>query len=366
MQRLALLIGLLLGASIFTSHADPSKPPVRVAVIGLSHDHAFGFFPRLQGRGDIELVGIVETNLDLIERYATRFHLNRELFAPSLNQLLTRTNFQAVAVFTSPFEHRRAVEQCAPHGIDVMMEKPMAVSVEDARAMEAAAKAGGIQVVVNYETTWYPSTQAAHTLACGDNAIGDLRRFVVHDGHRGPKEIGCSTNFLNWLTDPVLNGGGALTDFGCYGADLITWFMGGERPLSVFAVTQHVKPEVYPKVDDDATIVITYPKAQGIIQASWNWPFDRKDMEIYGRTGYILAPGNDLLLVRKPGGAETKVVPPPLTGPEADPISYLVAVVRRELRPAGLSSLEINLIVTEILDAARESAQTGRRIELGQ
>jgi predicted dehydrogenase len=219
---------------------------------------------------------------------------------------------------------------------------------------------------VNYETTWYPSTQAAHTLACQDNAIGELRRFVVHDGHRGPKEIGCSTNFLDWLTDPQMNGGGALTDFGCYGADLITWFMKGRKPLAVFALTQQIKPNVYPKVDDDATIVISYPKAQGIIQASWNWPFDRKDMEIYGATGYVLIPTRDQLLVRKPGGQESRVVPAPLKSPDTDPVSYLVAVVRRDIKPAGLSSLEVNLVVTEILDAARESARTGKRIELSR
>ena len=77
--------------------------------------------------------------------------------------------------------------------------------------------------------------------------------------------------FLRWLTDPVLNGGGALTDFGCYGANLFTWLMGNVRPLSVSAVTQTFKPDVYPRVDDEATIVVTWPAAVGIIQA-WNCP----------------------------------------------------------------------------------------------
>jgi scyllo-inositol 2-dehydrogenase (NADP+) len=189
----------------------------------------------------------------------------------------------------------------------------------------------------------------------------------VHDGHRGPKEIGCSAAFLNWLTDPVLNGGGALTDFGCYGADLMTWLMDEQRPTSVFAVTQQIKPAVYPKVEDEATIVVTYPQAQGIIQASWNWPFDRKDMEVYGKTGYVLVPRHDLLRVRKAGGEESQLeLPPPASGPLTDQISYLAAVVRGEIQPSGLSSLEVNMIVTEILDAARESARTGKRVDLRQ
>jgi predicted dehydrogenase len=95
--------------------------------------------------------------------------------------------------------------------------------------------------------------------------------------------------FFDWLTDPVRNGAGALFDFGCYGANLMTWLMDGQRPIAVTAVTQHFQPNVYPAVEDEATILVEYPAAQGIIQASWNWPFDRKDMEIYGRTGQIFA-----------------------------------------------------------------------------
>ena len=183
---------------------------------------------------------------------------------------------------------------CAPLGIDVMMEKPFAIGMDDARAMAAAAAKGGIQLVVNYETTWYRSTQAAYGFVDGQRGIGEIRKIVVHDGHQGPASIGCSAAFLEWLTDPVKNGGGALMDFGCYGADLVAWLMQGQRPTSVFAVTQHLQPAVYPKVDDEATIVVTYPRAQAILQASWNWPYGRKDMEIYGQTGAVLLPGPQL------------------------------------------------------------------------
>ncbi|WP_317196170.1 Gfo/Idh/MocA family protein [Hymenobacter siberiensis] len=60
-----------------------------------------------------------------------------------------------------------------------------------------------------------------------DRALGDIRKMVAHDGHQGPKEIGVNAEFLAWLTDPVQNDGGALPDFGCYGADLMTWLMQG-------------------------------------------------------------------------------------------------------------------------------------------
>ena len=359
-----LLAICLLGSA--TVLAQPARPPVPFAIMGLTHDHAYGFIPRARSGPDLQLAGIVERNQELVEHYARVLNLPTNLFSPTLEALLARTNIQAVATFTSTFEHRSVVEQCAPRHIHVMVEKPLAVSIEDARAIAAAAKKGGIHVLVNYETTWYRGNQNAFTIVREQRAIGDVRKLVVHDGHRGPKEIGCSQAFLNWLTDPVLNGGGALTDFGCYGADLITWLMEGQRPISVAAVTQQIKPEVYPNVEDEATIVLTYPHAQGIIQASWNWPFDRKDLEIYGRTGYVLVPQRDLMRVRKAGAeeAELKLLPPPVPGPAADEVAYLASVVRGETLPSGLSSLEVNLVVTEILDAARHSAKTGQRVDL--
>ena len=354
----------LLGGITLPAVSAGSQPPLRFAIVGLVHDHARGFIPQALARTDVQLAGIVEPDQKLAAQYARLYHLDTNLFYATLDDLLARTNVQAVAAFTSTFDHRRVVEACAPRGIHVMMEKPLAVNLEHARAMAAAAKQGGIQLLVNYETTWYAGNQAAYDLVRKQNQIGDVRKIVVHDGHSGPKEIGCSPDFLQWLTDPVLNGGGALTDFGCYGADLMTWLMQGQRPTSVCAVTQHIKPDVYPKVEDEATIVLTYPKAQGIIQASWNWPYNRKDMEIYGQTGYVLVPRHDLLRVLKGKQPESEIPAAPLTGPNADPLSYLAAVVRGELQPSGLSSLAVNLIVVEILDAARESAATGKRIDL--
>jgi predicted dehydrogenase len=357
----------LFGAAIVTgvALAQDAKPPLHLAMAGLAHDHAFGFLPRLLGQTDVQLVGIVETNQDLIARYSKRFHLAPELFYSSLEDLFAKTNVQAVAAFTSVYDHAGVVETCAEHGIDVMMEKPLAANLEQAHAIEAAAQKSGIQVIVNYETTWYSGNQAAYKMVHDENKIGDIREMVFHDGHSGPKEIGCSTNFLNWLTDPILNGGGAINDFGCYGADIATWFMDGQKPLSVTAVAQQIKPNVYPKVEDTATIILKYPRAQVILQPSWNWPFNIKDMQIFGKTGYVMVPRSDTLLVRTAGmETETESTAPGLSGLEADPIAYLAAVVRREIKPSGQSSLGVNVTVIEILDAAHRSVNEGKEIHL--
>jgi predicted dehydrogenase len=357
---LALPLLCLSAARAFSLDA---APPVRLAIIGLVHDHVGGMLPNLAGRTDLQLVGIVEPNLKLASLYSEKYHLDPKLFFTTLDALRATTKVQAVATFTSTLDHRRVVEMCAPLGIDVMMEKPFAVSMDDARAMAAAARKGGIEVVINYETTWYRSNKSAFDVVHG-GGIGAIRKIVVRDGHRGPALIGCSPYFLEWLTDPVQNGGGALMDFGCYGADLVTWLMDGKRPASVFAVTQNLQPVLYPKVDDDATIVVTYPGAEAILEPSWNWPYGRKDMDIYGQKGALRLPDGNSIFLRIGDAPETPVPAPALASPNSDPLTYLAAVVRREIRPSGLSSIEVNMVVTEILDAARESARTGKRVDL--
>jgi predicted dehydrogenase len=338
--------------------------PLRLAIAGLVHGHVDGFLRAIKDRSDVQLAGIFDPDRALQREYEQRFGLSNSLFFTDLGAMLAQTRPEAVASFTSTFDHPMVVEACAARHIDVMMEKPLAASMEHAHAIQRAAERAGIRVIVNYETTWYPSHGAMWNLIKQSRTAGDIRKMVAMDGHEGPKEIGVGPEFLGWLTDPVKNGAGALFDFGCYGANLMTWMMDNQRPLAVSAMTQQIKPHIYAHVDDEATILVEYPKAQGIIQASWNWPFSRKDFEVYGEHGYAVAIGGSVLRVRPPGEEEQVRTPGALPPDERDSVSYLRAVVRGKVRPSGLSSLENNLIVTEILEAARESARTGRKIAL--
>jgi predicted dehydrogenase len=365
---LALLVFGVLAASSSASAQNPTH--IRVAVVGLNHDHIMGFLHTLPSHPEVELVGISEPDAALRQKYASRFHLADNLFFPTEAAMLAKTHPQAILVYTAVAGHRAAIEQAAPLHIPVMVEKPLATTVEDALAIQKLAQKYNIPVLTNYETTWYASNTAANNLLASGQ-IGELRKLVFHDGHRGPKEIGVSPEFFKWLTDPKQNGGGALFDFGCYGVDLTTWMMHGELPLTVTAVTLQIKPEIYPKVDDDSTILLTYPHAQVIIQGSWNWPFDRKDMEVYGAKGYVDtlyqdgAPGVKLR-IRLPGEhAEHIEDAPALTPPNDNSLNYLSAVLNGTLKPQGdLTSLDTNVTVVRILDAARRSAQTGRTIHL--
>ena len=286
----------------------------------------------------MEIVGVFDPDAGLTASYAKANGFAPEILFQNLGTMLDRVHPEAVATFTSTGDHAMVVEACAARKIAVMMEKPLAVDNAQARAIQKAADASGIAVMVNYETTWYKSHGEIWKLINEQNAAGEIRKMVAMDGHAGPEGDQRPAGILfAWLTDPVKNGAGALFDFGCYGANLMTWMMGNQRPVAVTAIAQTNKPGIYAKVDDEATILVQYPKAQGIIQASWNWPFGRKDFEVYGEKGYAIATGGDGLRVRLPGQQRRRDRASRATWPaaESDSITYLTGMARGKFKPSG-------------------------------
>jgi len=358
------LIQVTSGWSQSTLTENKKNKPLRVGVVGLVHGHVHWILANKK-KSNIEIVGIVEPNRDLAERLTKQYNLSMDIVYDTLEEMVEAENPEAVNAFNSTYDHLATVRYCAPKGIHVMVEKPLAVSWEHAKEMVDLAEKHKIQLLTNYETSWYGSNHKAYDLVHEDKAIGTPRRIVFHTGHFGPVEIGCNPEFLEWLTDPVLNGGGALTDFGCYGANLTTWLMNGRAPESVTCITQQLKPEIYPKVDDDATIILKYPDTEVIIQASWNWPHHVKDMEIYGTTGFVKCQnGTDMELMTDQKEGSKSMTAESLGEGNDDPFALFKKVVHEnyQLMPYDLSSLENSKMVVQILELAKQSAKTGKTV----
>jgi len=361
-----LLLALLFLFNSMIAKSQDEKP-IRLAVAGMTHGH-ISFILGRPDKGDFELVGVFDTNKELTKSLSERYKYSTVLIYHDLEQMLDKVKPDAVVAFGSIYDHLAVVEACAPRGIHVMVEKPLAVNMKHAKRMAELAERHNIFLLTNYETSWYPTTAKSLKMVNEENFVGKMRKVVIHDGHQGPKEIGCEKVFLDWLTDPVLNGGGAIVDFGCYGANLMTALTNGEKAVEVTAVTRQFKPEIYPKVDDEATIIVSYPESQCIIQASWNWPFGRKDMEIYGETGYIFAENKTDMKIRGKDmqtEKQEKITSNDVAVYE-DPFAYFADVIHKKITMPeyGLYSLKNNIEVVRILDAARESAKTGETVIL--
>lgn len=336
--------------------------PLDVAVAGMNHDHIHVLLNQYKQQR-VNIVGIAEPDKQLIRRLQKNYDLPDALFYDNVKDMLNEIHPDAVLAYNPIAEHVDVAEACLPLKIPLMVEKPLAINNKQAQRIAYLSEENNTPVLTNYETTWYGSNQLLKTLS-RKQGFGPIKKMTVRDGHQGPKEIGCSEEFLNWLTDPDKNGAGALTDFGCYGANLMTWLMNGERPVAVTAVTRQLKPHIYPDVDDDATIILEYKNgATGIIQASWNWPYSIKDLQVYGNSTSLHAVNGETL-IRNEGVSKKQNIP--VTGDHfKDQIAFLEAVLSGKTLPKNnLSSLENNLIVVEVLEAAKTSALRGKRIAL--
>ena len=348
------------------SSQEATDNPVRIGVVGLVHTHVHWILGR-EASDDLEIVGIVEPNRELAKRYSQQHGYSMDIVFDTMEEMIAKTQPEAVTAFNTIYDHLEVVKVCAPKGIHIMVEKPLAVSLDHAKQMADLARKHKVMLLTNYETTWYATNHKLYEWVHNEQKLGDIRKMVVHDGHRGPAEIGVNKEFLEWLIDPKWNGAGALTDFGCYGANLMTWMMQGEAPLTVTAITQTMKPERNPLVDDEATIILTYPKAQGIIQASWNWHISRKDMEIYGKNSAAVAKNRSEMTLRLSDNDPLEAYTlEERKAPLNDPFSYFAAMIRGQLQydANSLSSLENNMVVMRILDAAMRSAEKGKTVKL--
>ena len=347
-----LLVSLLLALPVYAQE-------YKIAVIGLVHSHVWGHLPKMIHGDTAKLVGIAEPNPDLVAE-AKKAGANVPFF-DDYNKMLDQVKPDIVWAFVENNRHLEIVKACAPRKIQVMFEKPLASTFKEASEIRDLARKHDIQVMTNYQMAWWPANYTAKAEA-DSGAIGKVWRLRGIVGHGGPGSEGARNRyFFDWLTDPVKNGAGALMDFGCYNALWSLWYLG--HPERVYAQVNHLRPERFPKVEDNADITLSYPNGVGIFEASWDLPRSYQDLEVFGRDGGSLYMQNGKVDLRK--GKESKELKIDSLPPDrAEPIAYMVSCIRDHKPIEGLTALDINVDVVEIIEAAKESVKTGRSVSL--
>jgi predicted dehydrogenase len=354
---------LCLGMAALPAMAQEYK----IAVVGLVHAHYSGNLPRMLDNPRVKLVGIAETVPDLVAEAKQK--APGVPFFDDYKKMLDQTKPDIVWAFVENNRHLEIAKECAPRKINLMFEKPLASTYKDALAIAELAKKYNIKVMCNYQMAWWPTNTEAKKLV-DSGAIGKPWRLHGIVGHGGPGSTGTGRFFFGWLTDPVKNGGGALVDFECYNALWSLWYMG--RPESVYADAIHLRPETFPKVEDSATMVLHYPTGMGVFEGSWDLPRNFQDVEVFGSsTGpdgklvrgsvYMTQEGIELRPERGPAKqVDVAPLPPAQTGP----IALMVDAIEHNKPIEGITALDINLGVVEIIEAAKESVRTGRAVKL--
>ncbi len=359
----------LVCAALWTHSAATAKFPegkTRLAIVGLDHDHVWELLGYIAKEPDAELLAIAEQQPALVKQAQSKVPDSVKFYSDYV-AMLDEAKPDAVIVTTANNRHLEILRECAKRHIHYSVEKPMATNAADAREMERLAKQAGIKVMVNYWNVWVaPTHELFHRVK--DGQLGAAQRIIVQYGHEGPKEIGVSSYFADWLYDPVKNGGGAIMDFGCYGAEWALWLKG--RPTRVFATSKKLKVAQQNKVDDDSTIVLDYPDATVIIEASWDWPYGKGQVQVFGPKGSLLATGSNLFYRSTADrgskgeldGEPVSLNPPPHE--TSNPIAYFIDCIRHDKPIEDPLSTNLNVQVMDILDAARESVRNGQVQEL--
>jgi len=359
-------IALFFAAALATPAQLAAQARTRLAIVGLDHDHVWGILKLIASEPDAELVAIADTHPELIQKAKATVPPSVKFFSNYV-AMLDEVKPDAVIVTTANNRHLEILRACAKRKIHFDTEKPMAASGADAREMERLAREAGIKLMVNYVSAWPESTQEAlRRIEAGE--IGNIQKLIVQFGHEGPKEIGTSKYFSDWLYDPVKNGAGALMDFGCYGADWAMVLKG--RPKRVYATSLKLKTAQHNAVEDDATVLLEYADATAILMPSWDWPYGKGQAEIFGTKGSFLVRGDGLLF--QPAKGDTSVQNPdgkpletqPVAPEKRNNLAYFLYCIQNDKPIEGLVSAAVNVGVNEIIDAAKESIRTGRAVAL--
>lgn len=334
--------------------------PLRVLIAGMAHGHVVGFLQEANP-ATVTIVGVWEPDNTIWAKYATEPKLAGVRHYRDLEAAVAQSGAEAVWAFSDTRTHLDIVRAAAPHHLAVIVEKPLAISWHDAREIARLCRQNGTLALTNYETSWYPAFWDVRRMI-RDGELGPVRQIDVQMGHSGPVKIGVPPEFLAWLIDPARGGAGALFDFGCYGANVATWWADNRPPVRVSAQTYTFDRADYPKCDDHAVMELSYPDHQVTVTASWHWTYNRKDAGIYGEKRAIITSDGHHYEVKNERGDST---PQGAASPDRVPLEWFAQVIRAGRDPVDdPSSLANNLITMKILEAARLSAAQHRAITL--
>ncbi|MGE3804734.1 MAG: Gfo/Idh/MocA family protein [Gemmataceae bacterium] len=334
----------------------------RIGVLGLTHDHVWGNLEELARLDHGKLVAAADPHGPLLEKIKSLYGCT---CYGDPEELLQREQLDAVYVFSDNVRGAQLAELALSCGLHVFIEKPMAATLAGAERMLAAARQSGARLMINWPFAWWPQLQHAIRFVKEGN-IGDLWQVKYRAAHQGPRELGCSTDFCDWLYDASRNGAGAFMDYCCYGTVLARCLLGVPSRVMGFA-GRLTKEDIL--VEDNAMLMMTYPRAFAMAEGSWSQigKLTGYLTALYGTRGTLLVEprvGGKLLLATdsKPEGEN---LPVPEAAPENRSGSAHFLHALETGSPFGpLCEARVCRDAQEMLEAGLLSIEAGRETSL--
>jgi predicted dehydrogenase len=297
-------------------------------------------------------------------------------------ETMAHPGVNVVCITTPPNLHREMVLFALEQGKHVLAEKPMAMNVAEAEEMRAAADAAGVLALIDHELRFQPGRQKARQML-RDGTIGRVRHAKCNfrAPHRGDPNVE-----WNWWSDAE-QGGGALGAIASHAIDSLHWFLGAEISSVFCQVQTHVKRRPFNgglkevTADDEATMIVRFAggelteDATGLVSVSMvEQPEYVNRIELFGAEGAIRVDHRGELFVAKNGetawtqiGVDLgELLPGADTGFSRGFMAFAPKIVDaiRKAEPSieHAATFEDGVRVQKVLDAARESNNTGRAV----
>jgi predicted dehydrogenase len=308
-------------------------------------------------------VAAADRHQALLGRFEREFH-GRPYSNPET--MLDSEELDAVYLYADNASGSELTELATSRGLHVLVEKPMSATLSGAEKMLAAAASANVRLLVNWPFAWWPQMQHALRMV-EDGAVGKVWQVRYRAAHAGPRELGCSEFFCDWLYDPKRNGpGGAFMDYCCYGAVLARAILG--MPTHVSALAERlVKEDI--DVEDNGMLIMNYPHALAVSEGSWTQigKLSAYTTLIYGTAGTLMMEprvGGRLLLAtaESPDGLEVTV--PDLESENRSATAHLAHCVETGSDAFVLCDAAICRDTQAILEKGIEAARAGRTLPL--
>ena len=326
---------------------------IRIGIAGLAHVHAAAYAVILGDVGDVEFVGVSEPRCDLRDGWTTG---DEGLVFEELDGLID-AGVDAVIVCAQTNEHLAVVRRLAEAGIDVLCEKPLATTVDDARELVDVCNSAGVKLMTAFPMRFSPPLiEGAQWVA--EERAGQVLAFTGTNNGRIP------TDHAAWFADPVAAGGGAVMDHVVHLVDIMRWWLRSE-PVEVYADTNRV---FHPDVQVETGGVVTVTFDDGVIatiDCSWSRPdnypiWGGLTIETVGTEGvFAIDPFAERLEMWSKGTTEWLDWG---HDPNRSMIEHFVGAVRGE-HPLTVTGID-GLRATEVALAAYRSAATGQPVEV--
>ncbi len=317
---------------------------------------------------EAEVVAVYARDIDKAKAFAEKYHIPN--WYDDLDNIIQNSGCEVVDICLPNFLHYEATLKAATAGKHIIIEKPLAITIEQADEMITACKKAGVKLMYAEELCFAPKYERVRQLV-NEGAIGDIYMLKQAEKHSGPHS--------DWFYDINLAGGGVLMDMGCHAIAWFRWMLKNAKAESVYATMSTVLHKGRTKAEDNSVVIIEFENGvTAIAENSWakHGGMDDKS-EVYGTGGVVYADlfmGNAAISYSKKGygyameKADTTVGWSFTVFEEAfnqgypHELKHFIECVQQDKEPVVTG--EDGRAVLEIIYAAYASAAEGKKIML--